>query len=345
MVTDQPAPPTEAVPTPGTARPPGYGANERYAPAVKPPRKWLGRFGGWIVFAIFAGLWAYLLLVQLLAWHYRSGVTLLLGLGAFAVAALFLYQICYRLTPADGIRPRFLLLVFAFGGLAAYALSRLIEPVFYVLLGGAPGKTPLAYPWLATSTEELCKIAVVVVIARWVAIKSTRNGLFVGAAVGFGFAAFENVEKAFATYMNADGGFPVSDLRFVPVNALFAHLASTLAFNTVLRSVLTPFAHPIWTALIAAAIFAAYRSNRLHITPVVVIVFASVAVVHALWDFLPQIFNLVFVSSPNSAVLLSYVVYLVFGAAGAIVWNVVRRRANSAAGAAIGLESLSLPNG
>jgi hypothetical protein len=105
--------------------------------------------------------------------------------------------------------------------------------------------------------------------------------------------------------------------------------------------VLTPFAHPIWTGLIAAAVFTAYRSNRLRITPVVVIVFVSVAVVHALWDFLPQIFNLVFAATPNTAVLLSYVVYFVFGAAGAIVWNAVRRRANSAAAAAIGAESLS----
>jgi RsiW-degrading membrane proteinase PrsW (M82 family) len=326
------------------APPPDYWIDGPHAPVVQQPRKWLGRFGGWIVLAAFAALWAYLLLIQLLVWHYRTEGPLLFGLGGFAIAALFLYQMCYRLTLADGIRPRFLLLVFVIGGLAAYALSRLIEPVFYVVLGGTPGgKTPLAFSWLATPTEELCKIAVVIVIARWVAIKSTRNGLFIGAAVGFGFAAFENVEKAFSTYVNAGGGFPLADLRFMPVNALFAHLASALAFNTALRSVLTPFAHPIWTALLAAAIFAAYRSNRLRITPVVVIVFVSVAVAHALWDFLPQIFNLVFVATPNAAVLLSYVVYLVFGAAGAMVWNVVRRRANSAAAAGIESQSLSLP--
>jgi RsiW-degrading membrane proteinase PrsW (M82 family) len=328
-------------PTPDGARLPEYGTNEPYAPVAKPSRRWLGRFGGWIVFAIFAVLWAYLLLVQLLVWHFRSEVPLLFGLGAFAVAALFLYQMCYRLVPADGLRPLFLLLVFLFGGLAAYALSRLIEPVFFVVLGGSAEKTPLAYSWLATPTEELCKIAVVIVVARWVALKSARNGLFIGAAVGFGFAAFENIEKAFQTYINAEGGFPTSELRFVPVNALFSHLASTLAFNTALRSVLTPVAHPIWTGLIAAAIFAAYRGNRLRITSIVVIAFVSVALVHALWDFLPQVFDRVLVSTPITAALLSYLVYLVFGIAGAIVWNVVRRRANSAAAPVIESPSLA----
>ena len=343
MVTDQPAPPSEMSPTSDIAPPPDFGSSQPYASAAKPARKWLGRFGGLIVFAIFAGVWAYLLLVQLLVWHFRSEVPLPFGLGAFAMAALFLYQLCYRLTPADGIRPRVLLLVFFFGGLAAYTLSRLIEPLLEVALGGTGEKVPLAFAWLATPTEELCKIAVVIVIARWIAIKSARNGLFIGAAVGFGFAAFENIEKGFVTFINADGGYPLSALQYVPVKALFAHVASTLAFNTALRSVLTPFAHPIWTALIAAAIFATYRGNRLRITPIVVIVFVSVSVVHALRDFLPQIFNLVFLPTSNTAGLLSYLVYVVLGSAGAIVWNVVRRRANRAAAAAIEPESLIVP--
>lgn len=283
------------------------------------------------MFAIFAVLWAYLLLVQLLVWHYRSEVPLILGLGSFAIAALFLYQMCYRLTPSDGIRPRFLLLVFVFGGLAAYVLSRLIEPIYYLALGGGPENAPLGYTWLATPTEELCKIAVVIVIARWVAVRNARIGLFIGGAVGFGFAAYENVEKAFSTYINAYGGVPTTELKFVQLGPILVHLVPTLAFNTGLREVLTPFGHPIWTGLLAAAIFAAYRNNRFRITPAVVIVFVAVSVAHALWDFLPQVFNLVFVHAPSLALLVAYLVYVVLGTAGAIVWNVVRRRANRTA--------------
>jgi RsiW-degrading membrane proteinase PrsW (M82 family) len=294
---------------------------------VKPRRKWLGRYGGWTVFAIIAALWAYFLFAQFLVWHYRSEVPIIFALGSFAVAGLVIYQMCYRLTPADGIRPRFLLLVFFVGGFIAYIVSRVIEPLYFGALGGNYSYTPLAYTWLATPTEDVCKIAVVLLAARWVAVKNARTGLFIGGAVGLGFAAYENIEKIFATYVDIGGGIPKNDLTFVPIGGLFARLTSGIAFNTGLREVLTPVAHPIWTALLAAAIFAAYRS-RWRVTPSIIIVFLSIAVVHGLWDFLPQIFNLVI---PQSAVILSYVVYAVFGVAGAIVWNAVRRRANRGA--------------
>ncbi len=267
---------------------------------------------------------------EFLVWHFRPEVPLVFGLGSFAIAALFGYQMCYRLTPEDRIRPSSLVFVFVFGGLAAYILSRLIEPLLDVALGGRPEDQPLAYPWIATPIEELCKIAIVLVIARWISVKNARIGLFIGGAIGFGFAAYENVEKVFSTYINAGGGVPTAELKFVNAQAIFGHVTANVAIGTGVREVLTPFAHPIWTALIAAAVFTAYRGSKFRITRTVVIVFVAVAVVHALWDFVPAVFNRVFADAPGLALLVAYGVYAVFGIAGAVVWNVVRKRSNGA---------------
>jgi RsiW-degrading membrane proteinase PrsW (M82 family) len=143
--------------------------------------------------------------------------------------------------------------------------------------------------------------------------------------VGFGFSAFENLEYALTTFLN--GGYN----EFIPSQFAYGHAVGELAQSVVLRAVLTPFGHPLWTSLLAAALFASYRDKRFHITRTVVIAFLAVAIVHTAWDFLPAVFQLVLPFSSVTAALLTYVVYIVFGVAGALVWRNRARRANAAA--------------
>jgi hypothetical protein len=76
-------------------------------------------------------------------------------------------------------------------------------------------------------------------------------------------------------------------------------------------------------------VFGAYRDGRLRLTVRVVVTFVIVAVVHTLWDFLPAVFNL---ALPYlGAIALTYLLYIVFGVSGALVWRSVSRRANIAA--------------
>ena len=286
-------------------------------------RKWLGRRGGWILFGAFAVLWLYFVLVCVLVLHYRGELPLVLLLGGFAIAALFIYAMCYRLKPGDGIAPPFLILVFLLGGFAAWILPTALGPIWGTITGGPKAVAPLDYhlPW--GIVEELSKILVVVFIARWLPVKNARTGLFIGAAVGFGFSAFENLEYGLTSFL--DGGYNVAD----PFHFAYGFAVSDLAREVVLREILGPFGHPLWTALIAAAVLGAYRDGRFRLTVRVVVTFVIVAVVHTLWDFLPAVFNL---TVPYvGAIALSYLLYIVFGVSGALVWRTVARRANVAA--------------
>ena len=331
-VTDQQAPPpASAIPTYGIAPPVGYATAEAAtAPAAPrppgPPRKWLGRGGGWILFAAFAALWVLSAYVFLMLIHFGDIPTL--TIGAFPVAALLIYTMCYRLRPQDGITPQFLLLVFLVGGFTAWIASRTLEPILGAIMG-APNALPIQYQLIAPLLEELCKILVVVVIARWVAVRNARTGLFIGGAVGLGFAAFENIEK---------GQSALDFYGHVVSQTAFGYGAGIdgLAYNVVLRNVLTPVGHPVWTAVAAAALFAGSRNGRLRISALFVVAFISMAIVHTLWDFVPSVFNGIF---PDPAINLpiAYGVYVILGVAGALTWNTIRRRSNRGLAAAAAL--------
>jgi RsiW-degrading membrane proteinase PrsW (M82 family) len=287
------------------------------------PKKWLGRRGGWILFGAFAVIWLYFVLFCLLVLHYRSELPLILLLGGFAIAALFIYAMCYRLRTGDGITPQFLILVFLLGGFAAWIVPTALGPIWGTITGGPQLAAPLDYhlPW--GTVEELSKILVVLVIARWVPVKNARVGLFIGAAVGFGFSAFENLEYGLTTFL--DGGSNLAD----PFHFAYGPAVSDLAREVVIRELLGPFGHPLWTALLAAALFAGFRDGRFRLTARVIVTFVAVAVIHTLWDFLPAVFNLTL--PLGTAVFLAYTVYVVFGVSGTLVWRVMAKRANLSA--------------
>jgi S1-C subfamily serine protease len=95
-----------------------------------------------------------------------------------------------------------------------------------------------------------------------------RDGIVLGAAVGFGFAAFESAGYAFNALFTAGGP---SLLNLVETEAL--------------RGILTPVGHGLWTAILGGTLFrVAERRGRLRLSRAVLGSYVLVALLHGLWD-------------------------------------------------------------
>jgi RsiW-degrading membrane proteinase PrsW (M82 family) len=116
--------------------------------------------------------------------------------------------------------------------------------------------------------EEGCKLAALWWVARRLRTYLVGDGIALGATVGFGFAAFESAGYAF--------------------NALFTEHGlslGSLVETEVLRGVLTPVGHGLWTAILGGVLFAgARRAGRLHLTGGLVVWYVVVSLLHAFWD-------------------------------------------------------------
>jgi RsiW-degrading membrane proteinase PrsW (M82 family) len=121
--------------------------------------------------------------------------------------------------------------------------------------------------------EELVKGALLVLVGRGLLPKTARQGALLGAVVGAGFAAFESAGYAFTATLSPGGLNLVSLLQ-----------------TEVLRAVLTPLGHVLWTAVLGAAIFAASADGRrFRYTWGVLAAYVGVSVLHGLWDSMGQL--------------------------------------------------------
>ncbi|MFF8710856.1 PrsW family intramembrane metalloprotease [Streptomyces sp. NPDC015184] len=117
--------------------------------------------------------------------------------------------------------------------------------------------------------EEAVKLAaLMLVLRRHPRVRGMRAGLVLGATVGFGFAAFESAGYAFNAAVTMKG----IDLR-------------ALLETEVLRGVLAPFGHGLWTA-IAGGVLLSFRqpNGRFRLAAPVIGAYLGVAVLHSLWD-------------------------------------------------------------
>jgi RsiW-degrading membrane proteinase PrsW (M82 family) len=116
--------------------------------------------------------------------------------------------------------------------------------------------------------EEAVKFAALLGAAVGLRRYTTRDGIVLGATVGFGFAALESAGYAF--------------------NALFTvHGLSlgSLVATEALRGLLAPLGHGLWTAIVGGALFhASARANRLRVTGGVIGAYLLVSILHGLWD-------------------------------------------------------------
>ena len=119
--------------------------------------------------------------------------------------------------------------------------------------------------------EELAKLLALLVVARGMARHTVRDGIVLGAAVGFGFSALETSGYAFGALLVREGAQVRLSL-------------GSLVFTELLRGVLAPVGHGAWTAILGGVLFGASRNGRLRITPGVIGTYLLVSFLHGLWD-------------------------------------------------------------
>ncbi|WP_233265528.1 PrsW family glutamic-type intramembrane protease [Leifsonia sp. AG29] len=286
----------------------------------RPARRWLGRFGAWIIVAGSAGIWVWLFATGFLlsaiappAMHDKVAVLspFLLLTGAATTALALLYTMSYKLRVDDGLSAPRMLLIGALGGLAATLIAGPVNSLIDVLGGGTATHPSELALLLAGVVEETVKIAAVVLLSLRLPVKDARVGLFVGGAVGLGFSVVENLGYLLEAYARGEAAKGNGLGSFIQV--------------TVMREITGPFLHPVFTAVLAAAVFAGARAGRFRLTVGAVLAFLGVVVAHGGYDGFVGLMDTV--SWPAAVRGLLVIAFtLLFMAASGAVWLLVARR-------------------
>jgi len=208
-----------------------------------------GRHGAalswWRVLLAGGALWVASVVVAGVTGNFNLVPTVVL-LGSFLVpvTAVLWYLDHYDSEVAAG---RVVFNAFLVGGVLGVLAASLLE-------GWVAGGGIVAFLGVGL-IEEGAKLLALVLVARRLPKVAVRDGVVLGAAVGFGFAALESSGYALtALFANASG-----------------HLSLIALVETeVLRAVLAPLGHGLWTAILGGVLFAAARDGRFRITRAVV---------------------------------------------------------------------------
>ncbi|OKI41702.1 hypothetical protein A6A27_39135 [Micromonospora sp. CB01531] len=209
------------------------------------------------IFLIGLALWLATVVVTFLTGNPALVPTLVL-LGSFLVPVTFVVWAFQRRETGE-LTPGLILSTFLAGGvigvLAASLLeSYLLRPSWWLFLG-------------VGLIEEAVKLGVLAFLTRHMHVKATRDGIILGASVGFGFAALETAGYAFTALFTAHG------------------LSLTQVVETeLLRGVVTPFGHGLWTAILGGVLFSSSTREHFVITGRLVLAYLGVSLLHALWD-------------------------------------------------------------
>ena len=121
---------------------------------------------------------------------------------------------------------------------------------------------------------------------------------------GIGFAALESTGYAFTAFLLSQG-----------------HVGASIA-ETVIRGLIAPFGHGIWTGILATVLFRESRPHHFRITGLVIVTYLFVSLLHGLWDGLPSTIYLIVPPGFHIPV-----VTLVLSVIGVIVFALIYRRA------------------
>jgi RsiW-degrading membrane proteinase PrsW (M82 family) len=216
-------------------------------------------------------LWARFLLTGLALWVATVVITFATGNAALVPTIIFLGSFVIPVT----------FVVYAFGRADAVLTAQRIFTAF--VCGGVLGvlgatilesallRQPSSLSYVGVGLiEEAVKLAALWLLARHLPRYTARDGMVLGAAVGFGFAALESAGYAFVALFGSNG---LSLLSVVETE--------------VLRGVLAPFGHGLWTAILGGALFATAarsRRGRPRLRASLVGWYLLMALLHALWD-------------------------------------------------------------
>jgi protease PrsW len=215
-------------------------------------RPWLHMFLGGL------GLWVATVLVTFATRNANLVPTIIL-LGSFLVPVTF---VAYAFGHADQVvTAQRIFTAFVYGGVLGVLGASVLEATFLRQPSGP------AYVGVGL-IEEAVKLAAVWLLARRLPRYTMRDGMVLGAAVGFGFAAFESAGYAFNALFTASGPSLLN-----------------LVETEVLRGILTPVGHGLWTAILGGTLFGvAARRGRLRLSGAVFGWYLLVALLHGLWD-------------------------------------------------------------
>jgi RsiW-degrading membrane proteinase PrsW (M82 family) len=203
-------------------------------------------------------LWSATVLVTF-ATHNANLVPTIILLGSFLVPVAF---VTYAFGRADEVvSAQRIFTAFVYGGVLGVLGASLLEAAFL--------RRPSAPDYLGVGLiEEAVKLAALWLLARHLPRYTMRDGIVLGATVGFGFAALESAGYAFNALFTASG-----------------LSLSNLVETEVLRGILAPVGHGLWTAILGGALFAAAgRHGRPRLSWAVLGWYLLVALLHGLWD-------------------------------------------------------------
>jgi RsiW-degrading membrane proteinase PrsW (M82 family) len=225
------------------------------------------------------GLWVLTIAVTVITSNSNLIPTLIL-VGSFLVPFCVVLFVIERLTGT--VTPMHAVMLFFIGGICGVLGASLLEAnlhpslLLYVVVG---------------LIEEFVKAIILVVATRLTVPKTALQGALLGATVAAGFAAFESAGYAFNAAITTRG------ISLVP-----------LLQTEIVRSILTPVGHVVWTAILGAVIFAAAKDGtRFRLTGRIVVVFLGVSLLHALWDSMSGISSvLALIATGNALQVLDY---------------------------------------
>ncbi|MFB9236463.1 PrsW family intramembrane metalloprotease [Plantactinospora siamensis] len=233
--------------------------NETWAPAPTPARRrrpWLR------MFLTGLALWIATVVVIFLTGSPTLLPTLVL-LGSFLVPVTFVvWAAGHRDT--DEVTTELLMTTFLAGGVLGVLAASVLES--YLL-------RPSAWLFFGVGLiEEAAKLAALAFLTRHLARKTVRDGMVLGAAVGFGFSALESAGYAFVALFTSQGLSVVEVVQ-----------------TEILRGLLAPVGHGLWTAILGGVLFSASTREHFRIGLRLVLAYLGVAVLHALWDSMHSI--------------------------------------------------------
>ncbi|MFD0398651.1 PrsW family intramembrane metalloprotease [Kitasatospora sp. NPDC059811] len=208
------------------------------------------------VFAVGLLLWGATVVVTFLTGNSNLVPTIVL-LGSFLVPATVVIWAYERY--AGDLGPDRIFACFGVGGIIGVLGASVLES--YLV-------SPSASMYVAVGLiEEAAKLAALVMVSRRLRVSGLRHGLVLGATVGAGFAAFESAGYAFNAVLSIQG-LSLEDL----------------VETEILRGVLAPVGHILWTAIVGGVLFSERRGGRFRFTTPVAVTYLGVSLLHALWD-------------------------------------------------------------
>lgn len=202
------------------------------------------------------GLWVITIVVTAVTGNSNLVPTLIL-LGSFLVPFCVVLFAIERVT--GSISTLQLILAFFVGGIFGVLGASLLEADLH--------ESFWVYG-LVGLIEEFVKVVLLVIFGWRTVPKTAKQGALLGATIGAGFAAFESAGYAFNAAITSRGIDLVSLLE-----------------TELVRAILAPVGHVMWTAILGAVIFgAAGGGRRFRWSWWILLAYACVSLLHAAWD-------------------------------------------------------------